>query len=64
MGASEQIEIEIDAKGNTRVEGQGFVGPECEKMTVAIEQALGDVQRKTYKPEYRTRVAAGRSKAR
>lgn len=48
-----EIIIDIDPQGNVTVEGKGFKGPECEQFTKDIESALGEVESKTLKPEYR-----------
>lgn len=54
----ERIVIDIDEKGNVRIEGEGFAGTDCTKLTKAIEEALGEVTERKLKPEYRqTRVA-------
>lgn len=45
--------IDIDETGNVRVEGKGISGPECVKLTEDLEKALGDVEKKTLKPDYR-----------
>ena len=53
----EEILIDIDAQGNVRFEGKGFVGPECEKLTKELEEAVGVVTKRALKPEYqRARV--------
>lgn len=49
----QEIVIEIDEFGNVTVEGKGFVGPECEHLTADLEAALGAVEKRTLKPEYR-----------
>ena len=48
-----EIYIEIDDEGNVTVEGKGFKGPECEMFTKELEHALGTIEKKTYKPEYK-----------
>lgn len=49
---AEQITIEIDTDGSVRVEGHDIAGPECTKLTAAIESALGETVRQTKKPEF------------
>lgn len=48
-----EIIIDIDQNGNATIEGKGFSGGECTKLTAAIEEALGDVTKRDFKPEYR-----------
>ncbi len=49
---AETISILIDEQGNVQVEGHGFVGHDCTKLTSAIEEAIGDVTSKKLKPEF------------
>lgn len=49
----QEVIIDIDERGNVTVEGKGFTGNECTALTKEIEQALGDVEKRTLKPEYR-----------
>lgn len=49
----EEIIVEIDETGNVIVEGKGFIGADCQKLTKELEAALGDVQSVKLKPEYR-----------
>jgi len=46
------IEVVIAPDGSTRIEGHGFTGPECEKATRFLEEALGKVGSRRRKPEY------------
>jgi hypothetical protein len=39
----EEIIIDIDPEGNVRIEGKGIKGPDCLKLTAAIEEAIGTV---------------------
>lgn len=50
--ANEEIIIDIAENGDVRIEGKNFTGPECEKVTAAIEEALGTVTSKRHKPEF------------
>jgi hypothetical protein len=47
-----EIEIIINPDGSVSVEALGFTGPDCEKATAFIEEALGEVQTRRRKPEY------------
>ena len=49
---NEEIIIEIGPNGDVTVEGKGIKGPDCIKLTAAIEEALGDVTKTVKKPEY------------
>lgn len=44
--------IDIEPNGDVTVDGGDHTGPECEKLTEAIEQALGVVTAKKFKQEY------------
>lgn len=58
----QEILIEIDTVGNVKVEGKGFSGAECTKVTEAIEDALGEVESRKLKPEFRqTRTATNKA---
>lgn len=57
----EEVIIEIDARGNVTVEGQGFVGADCKTLTKDLEAALGTVEATRLKPEYRQARAAKRT---
>lgn len=50
--ANEEIIIDIEPNGDVHIEGKNFTGPECEKVTAAIEEALGSVTSKRHKPEF------------
>lgn len=49
---TKSIEIVIGPTGDIRVEALGFQGPDCEKATRFIEQALGNIQHRHKKPEF------------
>ncbi len=49
------IEIIIGPAGEIQIDAVGFKGPDCEKATQFLEQALGEVGQKTKKPEYHHR---------
>jgi hypothetical protein len=62
---NEEIVIDIDPQGNVTVEGKGFAGADCVKLTAALEEALGDVEERRLKPEYhQTRPASPKTVAR
>ena len=46
------IEIILSPKGDISIDAVGFKGPDCEKATRALEEALGVVQQRSKKPEY------------
>lgn len=48
-----EVIVTVEADGTVKIEAVGFQGQACEKATRAIEQALGKVKAKTYKPEFR-----------
>lgn len=50
---AQEVVIEIDEKGNVVVEGKGFAGAECTAVTKALEEAIGTVESRKLKPEYR-----------
>ena len=49
------IEIIITTTGEIQIDAVGFKGPDCEKATQFLEEALGIVRQKTKKPEYHQR---------
>jgi hypothetical protein len=49
------IEIIIGTTGEIQIDGLGFKGPDCEKATRFLEEALGVVGKKVKKPEYHQR---------
>lgn len=46
------IEIIIGTTGEIQIDAVGFKGPDCEKATAFLEQALGMVGNKVKKPEH------------
>ena len=46
------IEIIIEANGEIKIDAVGFKGPDCEKATQFLEEALGVVGERRKKPEY------------
>jgi hypothetical protein len=52
------IEIIVSPQGDISIDALGFKGPDCEKATRAMEEALGVVHRRIRKPEYLTTARA------
>ena len=50
------IEIIIGPGGELQIDAVGFKGPDCEKATQFLEEALGVVGAKTKKSEYHQQV--------
>ena len=46
------IEIIVQPSGQLRIDAVGFSGPDCEKATAFLEQALGTAGQKQRKHEY------------
>ena len=46
------IEIIIGTTAEIQIDAVGFKGPDCEKATRFLEEALGVVNNRTKKPEY------------
>ena len=49
------IEVIIGTGGEIQIDAVGFKGPDCEKATQFLEEALGVVGQKIKKPEYHQR---------
>jgi hypothetical protein len=49
------IEIIIGTTGEIQIDAMGFKGPDCEKATAFLEEALGVVGQKIKKPKYHQR---------
>ena len=49
------IEIIVSPIGDISIDAVGFKGPDCEKATRFLEEALGVVGQKIKKPEYHQR---------
>lgn len=47
-----EIIIDIDERGNVRVEGKDINGPDCKMLTKEIEDAIGVVDKIHLKPEF------------
>ena len=48
----QELEITIDIEGKVEVKVRGLHGPECLKTTENIEDALGEMQKRAFLPEY------------
>ena len=46
------IEVIIAPSGEIQIDAVGFKGPDCEKATKFLEDALGVVGQKTKKPDF------------
>jgi hypothetical protein len=46
------IEIIITPQGEVQIDAVGFKGPDCERATAFLEEAMGTVGSKTKKPEF------------
>jgi len=52
------IEIIVSPDGDISIDAIGFKGPDCEKATRAMEEALGVVQQRSKKLEYLAKAAS------
>ena len=52
---SRSIEVIVNADGSLVVDAVGFKGPDCEKATRFLEEALGRIATKQRKPAYNER---------
>lgn len=59
MIGPQQIEFLIRPDGTVEERVSGVSGPDCERITEAIEQALGEVTRRDQSPEYYNPQAQG-----
>lgn len=50
--SKQELEITILKDGNIDISVNNAVGKECVDMTKSLEEALGNVIKKTFKPEY------------
>ncbi|KQN96862.1 DUF2997 domain-containing protein [Paenibacillus sp. Leaf72] len=51
-----EIEFTFKNDGSVSIEAIGFKGQGCEEATKAFEQALGQLEKRSHKPEYQVRV--------
>ena len=47
-----EFEIVISPEGKVNIEVKGVQGSSCTDLTRFLEEALGDVDQRDYKPEY------------
>ena len=47
-----KLDLIIHPSGALQIDAIGFCGPDCEKATAFLEQALGEVSSKHRKPEF------------
>ena len=50
------IEVIVKPDGSLKIDALGFTGPDCEKATRFLEEALGKVAGKQKKPEFHRQV--------
>lgn len=51
MATERMITIDVDKKGNSKIEAHGFDDNTCLKATKSVEEALGVVGEQKLKPE-------------
>ena len=51
-----KLDLIIHPSGALQIDAIGFSGPDCEKATAFLEQALGAVADKQRKPEFHRQV--------
>lgn len=61
---AQELVVDIMPDGTVRIEGKGFEGPECERLSKELESALGEVTQRVKKPEYHRAAAQGRTRSR
>ena len=49
------IDVIVNTDGSLVIDAIGFKGPECDKATRFLEEALGQIARKQRKPAYNER---------
>ena len=52
MAEEKSMELTFLPDGTVKLEAFGFVGASCTDATKAMQQALGEVEKTSYKPEY------------
>ncbi len=52
MSKKQEIEFVIRPDGTVEEKVTGVSGPDCEKVTEAVERALGDVTKRDHTPDY------------
>ena len=56
MNNNRTIEVTVFPNGEISIEAVAFKGPDCERATAYLEEALGVVGSRTKKPEYHQRT--------
>ena len=56
----EEIVLEFSPEGDVTIEGKGFEGPDCQRLTKELEQDLGVKAHTKLKPEYHRARTVGR----
>lgn len=51
MPSEKMITVDVDKKGNTKIEAHGFSDNTCLKATKSVEEALGVLEKQDLKPE-------------
>ncbi len=51
----QEIHVDIASDGEVRIDAVGFIGPDCERATKFLEDALGQITHSQKKPEYHQR---------
>jgi hypothetical protein len=64
MAHKEEFEITIGPNGEIQIEVKGAKGKSCVELTAFLEQALGEVKSKDFKPEYHQQEDKGTTKIR
>jgi hypothetical protein len=59
MSERQEIEFIVKPDGTVEERVRGVSGPDCEKLTAAIEQALGEVERRERTTEYFNTTSSG-----
>lgn len=60
--AQQQVKVQFDAFGNSKIDAIGFVGKQCETATAYIQNALsGTATKDEKKPEYFQGAATGQT---
>ncbi len=52
MSAKQEIEVTISADGQVSLRPTGVKGDDCVELTRAIEEAVGEVERREFTAEY------------
>jgi len=64
MASKKMVRVVIAPDGEVSIEAIGFQGNACEQATHALEEALGTVEKRIHKPEYRQRAVQSREQSR